>query len=94
MQVRIRVLGSLREMIPKNNITLDLEGDVDMERIIKEIIGDNTQLESSLWDPVTESYSPNALILVNGVEAENLEGLKTKIVEGAEIVLLSVTHGG
>ncbi len=36
----------------------------------------------------------NTLILVNGIEAHNLEGVKTIIEEGDELTLIPVIHGG
>ena len=36
----------------------------------------------------------NALVLVNGKEISVLNGLKTMVSDGDEIVLLPVSHGG
>jgi molybdopterin converting factor small subunit len=94
VQIRVRVLGSLRETMKDNDVSLDLNDDVCLEGLIKTLISDYPQIETNLWDRVIESYSPNALVLVNGVEAGNLEGLRTKLEDGDEIVILSVTHGG
>ena len=77
-----------------NDVSLDLNDDVCLEGLIKTLISAYPQIETNLWDRVIESYSPNALVLINGVEAGNLEGLRTKLEDGDEIVILSVTHGG
>jgi molybdopterin converting factor small subunit len=94
VQIRVRVLGSLRETMKNNDVSLDLNDDVCLEGLIKTLISAYPQIETNLWDRVIESYSSNALVLVNGVEAGNLEGLRTKLEDGDEIVILSVTHGG
>ena len=47
-----------------------------------------------ILDPMMNSPLPNALILVNGVEINNLKGLDTAVSENDDVVLLSVTHGG
>ena len=92
--IRVKVYGSLRETMDKNDLLFDLEGNVYLEKLIKKLFIAYPRIERNLWDKVTESYSPNALILVNGVEAGNLEGLRTKLEDESEIVILSVTHGG
>ncbi|MBS7638775.1 hypothetical protein KEJ49_07870, partial [Candidatus Bathyarchaeota archaeon] len=33
-------------------------------------------------------------ILINGVEVNNLEGLKTQVEDGDMLVIIPVTHGG
>ena len=94
VQIRVRVLGSLRETMKNNDVSLDLNDDVCLEGLIKTLSSAYPQIETNLWDRVIESYSSNALVLINGVEAGNLEGLRTKLEDGDEIVILSVTHGG
>ncbi len=47
-----------------------------------------------LIDPELEDPRPNMLILVNGKEISVLNGLRTDIKNGDEIVLIPVVHGG
>ena len=47
-----------------------------------------------IYDPVLNSPIPNALIILNGIEVNNLQGLETQVKEEDKLVIISVTHGG
>ena len=73
---------------------IDLPDGTTVGKAIKEIIAENTSLQEALWDPEVDSPSPNALIMLNGVEIKNLQGTDTPLMPDQELVLLSVVHGG
>ena len=91
--VHVRLMGTFKEAAGQSEIRL-----AECENIGKAIIslvkllGNN--FEKVIYDPVLKSPLPNALILLNGVEVNNLQGLETQVKEGDNMVLLSVTHGG
>jgi len=91
--VYVRLMGTFKEAAGQSEIQL-----AECENIGKAIIslvkllGNN--FEKVIYDPVLKSPLPNALILLNGVEVNNLQGLETQVKEGDNMVLLSVTHGG
>ena len=88
------MMGVLRKAQGNKEITIDLPEDSTVGAAIKEIIGENEALKKVLWDSEVDSPSPNALIMLNGVEIKNLQGTETPIMPGQELVLLSVVHGG
>jgi len=91
--VHVRLMGTFREAAGQSEIKLENCDTINKVIIsLVEFIGDN--FEKVIYDPVLHSPLPNALILLNGVEVNNLQGLKTQVKEGDNIVLLSVTHGG
>ncbi len=94
MQVKIRILGAIRETGGFKETVLDIPMDSTVGSTIQVLIGDNESLRSLLWDIEVDSPSPNALIMLNGVEINNLQGMETPIKQGQELVLLSVVHGG
>ncbi|MCJ7732893.1 MoaD/ThiS family protein [Candidatus Bathyarchaeota archaeon] len=94
MQVKIRILGAIRETWGLKETVLDIPMDSTVGSTIQVLIGDNESLRSLLWDLEVDSPSPNALIMLNGVEINNLQGMETPIKQGQELVLLSVVHGG
>lgn len=93
MSLKVRMLGVLRES-SKKELTIDIDSDSTVETIIRELMDGNEQLETVLWDKVVDSPLPNSLIMLDGVEVNNLEGVKTPVKEDQELVLLSVVHGG
>lgn len=94
MPVTVRLYGPLRKAFGSDENSIELKGDMNVATIVRKLSSDNSQLAEYLIDPVIGDQSPNSLILLNGVEINNLEGFETMIPEGAELVLLSVTHGG
>ena len=91
--VQVRLMGTLKEAAGRQSQPVEdctTVGSV-ISRLI-EIFGE--EFSRAILDPVINSPLPNALILVNGVEMNNLKGLDTAINDNDEVVLLSVTHGG
>jgi molybdopterin converting factor small subunit len=94
MRVKVRMMGVFREAGGEKETTLDVPEDSTIGVAIMQLIGDDEELRSTLWDSGVNSPSPNALIMLDGVEINNLKGTETLIKPEQEIVLLSVVHGG
>ena len=43
---------------------------------------------------ISHLYICNALIIMDGVEINNLKGINTSVKNGSQLIFLSVTHGG
>ena len=93
MSLKIRMLGVLREAGSKEQ-TIDIDEGATVDSVIRDLIAQDERLETVLWDKGVDSPLPNALIMLDGVEVNNLEGLETPVKKGQELVLLSVVHGG
>lgn len=94
MRVSIRLMGVFRGDGGKKEVTLDVPLDSTVGTVIEQLINDDKSLRSAIWDPQTNSPSPNALIMLDGVEINNLSGTETPIKPNQEIVILSIVHGG
>jgi hypothetical protein len=62
--------------------------------VINTVISGDGALRTVLWDKQVDSPFPNALVMLDGVEVNNLQGMATPVAEGQELVLLAVVHGG
>ena len=93
MSLKVMMLGVLREAGPKEQTINILEG-ATVESVIRSMMAEDGRLEAALWDKEVDSPFPTALIMLDGVEVNNLEGLETPVNRGQELVLLSVVHGG
>jgi molybdopterin converting factor small subunit len=92
MQVKITMMGTLRKTTGVKEIILN---DVkNIKALIQELVREYPTLKDELMDPVMNSPIPNTLIIVDGVEITNMEGINTPIKDGSELVFLPVTHGG
>ena len=94
MRIRVRMMGVLSKAQGNKEAFLDLPEDSTVGAAIKTIIAKNEALKEVLWDTEVDSPSPNALIMLNGVEIKNLQGTETPLMHDQELVLLSVVHGG
>ena len=94
MRIRVRMMGVLSKAQGNKEVFLDLPEDSTVGAAIKTLITKNEALKEVLWDVEVDSPSPNALIMLNGVEIKNLQGTETPLMHDQELVLLSVVHGG
>ena len=94
MRIRVRMMGVLSKAQGNKETFLELSDDSTVGTAIKTIISRNEVLKEVLWDTEVDSPSPNALIMLNGVEIKNLQGTDTPLMPDQELVLLSVVHGG
>jgi molybdopterin converting factor small subunit len=89
------MMGAIKEVSRLSSEVLQFKGEVSVSAVIERLISlHGGAFKQSLLDPILENPQPNALILLNGVEINNLQGLHTLLGDGDELVLLSVTHGG
>ncbi len=94
MRVKIRLLGVLRDAGGSKEMIIDAPDGSTVGSIIKQMMDDDDALRKELWDESVDSPIPNALIMLDGVEVNNLQGTKTPTQPNQELVLLSVVHGG
>ena len=88
------MLGVLREVGGSKEQVIDIVEGATVDSVIRDLMAQDERLEGVLWDKEVDSPLPNALIMLDGVEVNNLEGLETPVKRGQELVLLSVVHGG
>ena len=94
MRVMVKVLGVFRETGKPKEASVNIVDGSSIGDVIKTVIGDDDALRMILWDKQVDSPFPNALIMLDGVEVNNLQGMATPVSDGQELVLLSVVHGG
>jgi hypothetical protein len=88
------MLGVLQEIKGDKETFIEVPEKSTVGSAILKIMNDNMNLKEILWDNQVNSPSPNALIILDGVEINNLRGIETKIEPNQELVILSVVHGG
>ena len=95
VRVRVRMMGPLREASGRSEEELNLTGDVDVSSVIRELVEEHGEaFKEALLDPLTQNPTIKTLILLNGVEINNIKGIDTTLFDGDHIVLIPVTHGG
>jgi molybdopterin converting factor small subunit len=95
IRVSVRMMGPLREASGRSKEELNLTGDVDVSSAIRELVEEHGEaFKDALLDPLSQSPTTKTLILLNGVEINNIKGIDTPLDDGDHIVLIPVTHGG
>ena len=95
IHVRVKMLGTLQEASGKEEVEFNFLSTVDVEQVVQRLIDEyGGGLCTLLLDPILQSPLPNILIMLDGVEINNLDGLRTPVGDGAALILLPVTHGG
>ena len=94
MRVKVRMLGVFKETGKSKDSSVDVMVGSSIGDVINTVIGDNDALRTILWDKQVDSPFPNALVMLDGVEVTNLQGMDTPVSDGQELVLLSVVLGG
>ena len=94
MRLKVRMFGVLQEIKGSKEAFMDIPKKSTVGSVIKKIVNNNENLKKILWDNQVNSPSPNALIILDGVEINNLRGMDTQIKPNQELVFLSVVHGG
>jgi molybdopterin converting factor small subunit len=94
MRVKVRMLGVFREAGKSKDSSVVMKVGSSIGDVINTVIGDDDALRTILWDNQVDSPFPNALVMLDGVEVNNLQGMATPVSDGQELVLLSVVHGG
>jgi MoaD family protein len=93
MAITIKFVGALRHASGVNTHVLDCE-ECSVEELIHKITQQLPELRRNLIYGELKDPRPNALILVNGREISVLDGLKTALKDGDEVVFVPVVHGG
>lgn len=95
VSVVVRMMGTLRAASGRLEASVDLPEGGDVSNVLQTLVEKfDESFKDVLLDPVIQSPSANALIILNGVEINNLQGLNTKLKDGDELILLPITHGG
>lgn len=94
MVVTFKFVGAFRSLVGKERRTMKIERALILREAILKIVKKEARLRRALIDPELKDPRPNALILVNGKEISVLKGLDTLLVDGDEVVLIPVIHGG
>ena len=91
----VRLLGVFQALSRRKRVRIKLDDGATIMDLIQKLVESlPPEFEKALIDPVLGEPQPNALILVNGKEVSVLNGAKTVVKDGDEVVLVPVTHGG
>lgn len=94
MEVTVRFIGAFRTISGKSKLTIEYRDIPNIKKAVQKIVEELPKLKGALIDADLQDLGPNTLILLNGREISILNGLKTTLKNGDEIVFVPVSHGG
>ena len=95
MKVTLHTILGLKQVIGQRLTEIDLPHGSTVEDLVtylKERWGD--KLSTHLFDPASGAVLPYVRIMVNGQTIQFLEGIKTPLEEGDEVLILPPASGG
>lgn len=93
MMITVKFIGALRHASGQETRAVEC-GECSVEALVYKISEHLPELKRSLIAGEPEDLRPNALMLVNGREISALNGFKTALKDGDEVVFVPVVHGG
>jgi MoaD family protein len=93
--VTVKLVGVLRELAGKNTVSLKINSAAIVKDVISELSNSfPSKFRQALTETELDDPRVNVLILVNKKEICVLNGLKTRVENGDELVLIPISHGG
>jgi len=90
MVVTVKLFGSLEKLAERKTVEINVENKVEVKAILKKLI---ESINKEEFKNILES-SGSCVIFIDGIEISALNGLKTLVKEGSEIIIVPVVHGG
>ena len=93
-KVTAKFVGVLHEVFKKKQTQLKLPQPTTVKEVVEKLAKTSPRAKRNLLETESDQIHPALLILVNGKEISALDGTKTRLKDGDEMVLISVSHGG
>lgn len=93
MEIFVRFYGTFRTITELEDVNITSEEALTVRDLIS-ILSGKFPVCSQMLDNMLENNLSSSLILLNGVEINNLRGLDSKINIDSEITFLPIYHGG
>ncbi len=84
--IKVRVLGFFQEYTKEGMLEIEYRKGMTIRELIQEI-------SEELYTYIS-NHIENAVILINGVSINNLNGLETRLKDGDRVALMPVVGGG
>lgn len=94
LKVTVRFVGVLHEVFKEKRTELKFARSPTAKEVVEKLAETSSEAKRNVLETETNQIHPALLILVNGKEISALEGSETRVEDGSEVVLISVSHGG
>jgi molybdopterin converting factor small subunit len=94
LNVTVRFVGVLHEVFKKKQIRLKFARSLSVKEVVDKLAETSLDVRRNVLETESNQIHPALLVLVNGKEISALDSSETRVRDGDEIVLISVSHGG
>lgn len=94
LTVKVNFVGVLHQVFRKKQAKLRFARSPTVKEVMEKLAETSLEARRNMLDTEANQIHPALLILVNGKEISALERAETRVKDGDEIVLISVSHGG
>ncbi len=94
--MRIRLIGVLRNLAGRDSLEIAVQEDRTVAQIIEKLVNlvGRSEFAAAILDRELNNPTANTLIMVNSKDISALDGVKTRLKNTDEIVLIPISHGG
>ena len=94
LTIKVNFVGVLHEIFRKKQAKLRFARSLTVKEVVDKLAETSLAARRNMLDTESNQIHPALLILVNGKEISALGEAETRVKDGDEIVLISVSHGG
>jgi len=95
MKVRVHYLGYIKNMLRRREEELEFEKNASLSELLSRLAGIYGEpFKREVFEPGLKDVKMGFVVTVNGVLIGQLDGVKTKLNEGDNIILMSLMSGG
>jgi MoaD family protein len=95
MQVKVQYLGLIRDKLGKKEDKIEIQDDAILSDLLDQLSKTQSEQLKKLFEADESNVlDPTFIITVNGVLAGQLNGMKTKLIRGDKIALMTLISGG
>jgi len=95
IRIKVRYLGLIWKKIGRKEEELEIGDDSSLSGLLGELARIHGENLERLYDAEKEdAIDPTYILTVNGISANQLNGLKTRLEDGDEVALMTLISGG
>ncbi|HVP92538.1 MAG TPA: MoaD/ThiS family protein [Acidobacteriota bacterium] len=92
--VTVKFVGVLHQVFRKKQVKLKFARSPTVKEVIEKLAETSSEARKNVLEMESSQIHPALLVLVNGKEISALDKADTRVRDGDEVVLISVSHGG
>ena len=95
VRVKVHTILTLKKIVGQREVEVSIPQGSNVEELLARMIKTwGEKLSSNLFEPGNNSLLPHIRLMVNGQDLRFLNGMKTELQEGDEILILPPVAGG